>query len=105
MWAPALRTGTGWEEYLIFDFRGVARLNGVQVGQPADFNGVTLRYGEYVKVEVSNSLPFFTYVTQQGIPSAPDFVKFDKAVEARYAKLVIIPNQDNPDASPIGVNK
>ena len=104
VWSPALRTGTGWGEYLLFDFLATARLNGVRIGNKENINGKTYRVATSVKIEVSMSLPFYNYVVERGIP--PDnIVRFDKAVEARYARLTIVPTMDNPDASPIGVNQ
>ena len=34
VWSPALRTGKGWNEYLVFDFGVITRLNRVRVEYP-----------------------------------------------------------------------
>ena len=99
-WSPALRTGTGWNEYLVFDFGVIARLNQVKVVSTEDLRKVVR-----VKIEVTNSLPYFNYVTEKGIP--PDqIVTLDSAVQARYAKLTVIAEAEkNPGVLPIGLSK
>lgn len=103
-WSPALRTGKGWREYLLFDFLAVARLNWVKVGTPKTINGKSYRVAADVIIETSNVASSFNFVKKQiGIP--PDnTIKFGP-IEARYAKLIIIPTYDNPEASPVAVNE
>ena len=57
-------------------------------------------------VEVTNSLPYFNYVAEKGIPQSK-IVELDKAVQARHAKLTIteLNNEGSPDASPIAIYK
>ena len=54
--------------------------------------------------EVTNSLPYFNYVAEKGIPQSK-IVELDKAVQARYARLTIteLNNDGSPDASPIAI--
>lgn len=82
----------------------VARLNKIKIGTPeaGAIAGKTFRVAQKAKIEVSNSPPYFNYVTEKGIP-VDKIVVLEKAVEARYVKISITPTMDNPDASPIAV--
>jgi hypothetical protein len=83
----------------------VARLNKVGVGVPPDgFLTKTFRKAETIIVETSNSPGYYNHVIQAGM-SIDGVTDFAGAQEARYAKLTIIANYDNPEASPIGVYK
>ena len=104
-WSPALRTGTGWTEYLLFDFIGVYRINRLKVQTPQEGSFlINYREVESVTIEISNSLPFFNYITEK-TPDVNSLIVLDAAVETRYIKLGIKAKMDNPDASPIGIYK
>ena len=104
-WSPALRTGTGWSEYLLFDFIGVYRINRLKVQTPQEGSFlINYREVESVTIEISNSLPFFNYITEK-TPDVNSLIVLDAAVETRYIKLGIKAKMDNPDASPIGIYK
>ena len=55
---------------------------------------------------MTNSMPYFNYVTEKGVDS-DKLVKLDKAVEARYAKLslTVIKSEGQADATPIALYK
>ena len=61
---------------------------------------------EKFKIEMTNSMPYFDYVTEKGVDSDKK-VKLDKAVEARYAKLslTVIKSEGQADATPIALYK
>ena len=50
VWSPALRTGKGWNEYLVFDFGVITRLNRVRVERPPDTPEKTFRGLSKVKI-------------------------------------------------------
>ena len=84
----------------MFDFGVIARLNQVKVVSTEDLRKVVR-----VKIEVTNSLPYFNYVTEKGIPPN-QIVTLDSAVQARYAKLTVIAEAEkNPGVLPIGLSK
>ena len=104
-WSPALRTGTGWNEYLLFDFIGVYRINRLRVETPPEGSfEKNYREVESVTIEISNSLPFFNYITEKS-PGIGGLIELDYAVETRYIRLGIIALMSNPDASPLGIYK
>lgn len=107
VWSPALRTGTGWQEYLQFDFGTIARLNRVKIDTPpnGDIDGKTFIGVESIKIEVTDSPPYFNYVATKGIPPER-IVELDSAVQARYARMTIFPKKENdPATTAIGVYK
>ena len=67
-------------------------------------DGKTFRRAESVKIEVTNSLPYFNFVAEKGIPHE-QIVPLDNPVQARYARLTIKATPDDSGASAIGVFK
>lgn len=102
-WSPALRTGTAWAEYIVVDFVDIARINQIQVKTPTGGTR-TFRAVTKVKVEASNSYPYWNYVTEKGL-DVNALIHLDQALQTRYIKLTFTANYDTPDASPIGVNE
>ena len=102
-WSPALRTGIAWAEYIVVDFVDIARINQIQVKTPTGGTR-TFRAVTRVKVEASNSYPYWNYVTEKGL-DVNALIHLDQALQTRYIKLTFTANYDTPDASPIGVNE
>ena len=102
-WSPALRTGIAWAEYIVVDFVDIARINQIQVKTPTGGTR-TFRQVTQVKVEASNSYPYWNYVTEKGL-DVNALIHLDQALQTRYIKLTFKANYDTPDASPIGVNE
>ena len=105
-WSPALRTGTAWSEYIVVDFVDIARINKIQVKTPTpgSVRGKTFRSVTAVKVEASNSFPYWNYVTQKGL-GVDYMIELDQALQTRYIKLTFTASYETADASPIGVNE
>ncbi len=103
---PALRTGKGWDNYLLFDFRANARLTRVRINKPTEINGTAVRPIDKVTIEASNNPGSFY---EHAIDVAPDTEKkitFNPPITARFAKIKITPIiSAAADASPIAVNE
>lgn len=103
MWSPALRTGTEWHDYLIFDLKKLTRISKVHVGTPASSAGNDLRKIETIRVEAGISPDLYFFVAE----SYPNqgFITFSSAVTARFIKLTVIPLANDAEPLPIGINK
>ena len=105
-WAPALRDGSLWREFLKFNLGGTARITGILIKSPALLNSINYRVVSKVLIEASNNCDNFVPVYDSGIP-VDGVVRFAKTVIASNVKITItgLDSSDNADASPIAINK
>ena len=105
-WMPALRTGKGWKEYLLFDFKRNARLTGVRIGKPSNINGTQVRPVDTVTIAASNVPGNYYEIEIDKSPGPGDRIDFSAAITARFAKIIVNPvKSGSAEASPIAVNK
>ena len=108
-WEPALRTGKGWKEYLLFDFKVNARLTRVRVGLPTTINSTSVRPLDTVTIEASNvpgSYYEYEIDKQPYTLGGKKVIDFSPAITARYAKMIITPLASaSAESSPIAVNE
>ena len=105
-WEPALRTGKGWKEYLLFDFKVNARLTRVRIGKPTTINSTSVRPIDKVTIAASNVPGSYYEVEIDAMPNAQKYIIFSNPVTARFAKLIITPASSNSaESSPIAVNE
>jgi hypothetical protein len=81
----------------------IASLNEVKIEIPPSVHGKTYRAIQEVIVQASNSQAYLKHLIRTGIPPS-GIVNLGAVHDAKYAKLTIIPSEDNPEY-PIGVYK
>ncbi len=103
----ALREGSGWETYLEFDFRTVARINKILVGRPTSIGSVPVRPASRVSVMYSHVPGLVTSVFASLVDVREDGeIEVEQALEARVVRLVVESAAAGAvDEAPIGVNK
>ena len=103
---PALRTGKGWNEYLLFDFKVNARLTKLRIGQETKINDTSVRPIDTVTIEASNVAGNYYPVAINKAPNTDKMIVFDTPITARFAKIVINPKPSaSAESSPIAVNQ
>ncbi len=101
---PAVRAGDGWENYLVFDLRRVARINGIVIGKPASVGATSVRHATKVDVYYSNVPDFVENKVTKGDLTSSNEIDFDGAVEARYFKIVVTDSSGNAETAPLAIN-
>ena len=107
-WQPALRTGKGWNEYLVFDFLVNARITKLKVGKipGSKINDTDVRQIDTVDIMASNVAGNYYPVALGKRTDTSDEIVFDSAFTARFVKMIIKPESSrSADASPIAVNQ
>ena len=111
---PALRTGKGWNEYLLFDFLVNARITKLKIGKidgskvitTVDPQGKDIRSFATVDIMASNVAGnYYPVAIGKNIDLSGEIV-FDSPFTARFVKMVINPEASfSADASPIAINQ
>ena len=113
-WMPALRTGKGWDHYLLFDFKVNARLTRVRINKPTEMflnplkptEPTAVRPIDKVTIEASNNPGSFYEHVIDVAPDQEKMITFATPITARFAKIKITPIiSAAADASPIAVNE
>ena len=105
-WEPALRTGKGWKEYLLFDFKVNARLTKLRIGSETTINSTAVRPIDSVTIEASNVAGSYYPFEIDRQPDTEKFITFNAPITARFAKIVITPKSSaSAESSPIAVNQ
>ena len=103
-----MRTGKGWNEYLVFDFLVNARITKLKVGKipGSKINDTDVRQIDTVDIMASNVAGNYYPVALGKRTDTSDEIIFDSAFTARFVKVIINPESSrSADASPIAVNQ
>jgi hypothetical protein len=68
-WSPALRDGVGWNEYLIFNLGGIARITRIKFGQPTAIGQISYRIVTKVLTESPHRGLLKSHIADDQIPS------------------------------------
>ena len=104
-----MRDGTGWHDYLEYDFLVVARVNTLSLASPKVLTNRKFRNVRKVLVQKSNVPNFFEDVGEFSLPpdsAAGVAFNFSEPVIARFVRIVILEVENShADLWPIGVHK
>jgi hypothetical protein len=106
-----LRTGRGWNEYLLFDFKVNARITMLKIGNDQNkINEITVLPADSVTVEASNVAGNYYTVGKDLRPNANMIINFTSSAgssfTARFAKVIITPKAStSADSYPLAVNQ
>ena len=100
VWAPAVRTGTGWRDFLMFDFLSLVRLTAVYLTMPVTVYRIPIN----ISVLASMTGLSWTTIINQMVPIS-GIITLPSPTQTRMTKLVIEEAGGTPGPSPIGIQK